>query len=121
MTHNLKILIVEDNNDRIKWFQKEFGNEELTIATNASVAIKYVRTVLYSVIMLDHDLSGRVYVDSHEPDTGFQVAKAIIVSINKDTPVIIHSWNPAGVVNIQGILPNSVYLPFGSFSRSVLK
>ena len=53
-------------------------------------------------LFLDHDLGGQVYVDSNEHNTGMTVAKWIVehkeeVDIGY---VIVHSFNPAGAMNM---------------------
>jgi CheY-like chemotaxis protein len=117
----MKILIVEDNEDRLNWFATEFkGTEELALATTAEKGKYYVNLQKWDVIFLDHDLGGRVYVNSADENTGYQVAKEIVVSINKDTPVIVHSYNPAGVKNIMGVLKHAEAIPFGMFDKTIL-
>jgi CheY-like chemotaxis protein len=117
----LKVFVLEDNFERIEWFSEEFKDCEFTVAINAEKAGYYIRNHKYDAIFLDHDLGGRVFVDSSDPDTGYAVAKIIASSVNKDTPVVIHSYNPAGAANIQSVLPKtSVIKPFGTFKRSIL-
>ena len=118
----MKILIVEDNIERRNWFKSEFKAYELTFAVNAEEGIKQVEWNKFDVIFLDHDLGGLVFVDSFKQNTGFQVAKAIVNSVNDKTPVIIHSWNPAGSENIKKILgKRAAYLPFGTFTNDLIK
>jgi hypothetical protein len=88
-----KIFILEDNDERIKWFKKTFYFADLFITKFANVAIAELKTVKYDIIFLDHDLDGQVFVNSNHENTGYQVAKIIKDTINKDTPVVIHSLN----------------------------
>lgn len=118
----LRILVVEDNLDRIEWFQNEF-DYKFDLAKDAFAAIGLVNKSKYDMIFLDHDLGDRIFVDSSEPNTGYQVAKTIVNSLNNNTPVIVHSHNPEGVKNIQSVLrPNfSYWIPFGQFNKDILK
>lgn len=117
----IRILVVEDDPTRLEWFQKEFNGQDLTLATTAAAGVKYVNDEEFDVIFLDHDLGGRVFVDSEDDNTGCAVAKHIKASINAKTPVLIHSWNPAGARNIQTVLKHAVYIPFGRFNKTILK
>ena len=117
---NIKILIVEDDDERIHWFRQEFGDFSLTIVKTAQAGISYVENEKFDIIFLDHDLGNRIFVDSEDLNTGYQVAKVIPKSKNSNTPVVVHSYNPAGVQNIVSILPNSVALPFGTFSKKLI-
>jgi CheY-like chemotaxis protein len=117
----MNILIVEDNEDRIKWFETEFkGIAALTVVKTAEKGKYYVNLQKWDVIFLDHDLGDRVYVNSEDENTGYQVAKEIVKSINKDTPIVVHSYNPAGVKNIMGILKHAAAIPFGLFDKAIL-
>ena len=121
MSNKLNLLIVEDNIDRINWFQKEFCDCRIIFAKTAKQGIRAINSEVFSTILLDHDLGDRVFVPSSDSNTGYQVALAIPNSINKDTPVIVHSWNPVGTFRILNVLPNAKRQIFGSFSRSILK
>ena len=119
---DIRILVIEDSEDRLKWFQAEFGHCDLTMATNAKAGISYVKDRKFDLIFLDHDLGHRVFVDSNDENTGYQVAKAIVISeFNNTTPVVIHSWNPTGAENMRTILTNSIYIPFGTFKIDSFK
>jgi len=108
------ILILEDDNNRIARFMKElsFIGHELHFAETTSSAKKYLSENVYDVIFLDHDLGGEMMVDSDKPNTGYQVAKAIVGTANEDAYIVIHSMNPAGSNNMAAILPKAIVAPF---------
>ena len=54
----------------------------------------------WDIIMLDHDLGNRVFVDSSEENTGFQVAKFIRENNIRFGRCLLHSMNPVGVKNM---------------------
>ena len=116
----MKIMILEDNIERVKSFKKMLKDHELTITDRSDDAIKLVKDSKYDFIFLDHDLGGEQYVDSKEYDTGFRVACAIPSSVNEGTDVIIHSFNPVGAKNMQNILPNARCMPFGTFNENTI-
>ena len=116
----MKILIVEDDQQRIDWFEREFKDADVVVVKEAEDGIREVEATKYDVIFLDHDLGGRAFVESHDPNTGFQVALAIVKSPNKNTPIVIHSWNPAGAGNMQSILKHAIYAPFSTFTKDIL-
>jgi superfamily II DNA or RNA helicase len=113
----LDILILEDNEFRHNFFNqklKAFCN--LTICIDAITAIEQIRIKKFNIIFLDHDLTDRIFIDSNDLNTGYQVAKIIPETVNAKTKVIVHSLNSIGVNNICSILPHAKKFPFGTFS-----
>jgi CheY-like chemotaxis protein len=108
------ILVVEDSLERQMWFAKVFNDiPTLYLIVTAVEAIELVKSKKWDIIFLDHDLGNRVDVDSDDPNTGFQVMRVIISSINRDTPIIVHSLNPVGVANIKALRPDNTFcIPF---------
>ena len=119
------VFILEDDLERIKWFREELGqrNIKFDLTDNAETAKVLLEENKYDTIFLDHDLGGQVYVNSNEPNTGYQVAKMIHTTKNKDAEIIIHSWNSVGAENMYEVLlqtdcRNTVLAKFGSFKIS---
>ena len=106
----MSILLVEDNENRIRWFQDKLPKFDL--AKTAAEGIKMVQEKVYNQIFLDHDLGNRIFVDSSDENTGYQVALAIAETTNKNANITIHSMNPGGARMIKNILPNAVCIPF---------
>lgn len=104
----IKIFILEDNNERIKWFKRKITDLvkrefELFISKDIDAAIKlYEENKPFDIYFLDHDLGGRVFVDSREENTGYTFAKYLkeknITGENEE--VYSHSLNPIGRKNI---------------------
>lgn len=120
----MKILIVEDMDDRNKWFKDTFKDHELDMVNNSKEAIELVKNNKYDFIFLDHDLGNRIFVHSNDENTGYQVAIEIPKTENKQTPVVLHSWNPGGVKNMEIALKDNknVYVSFfGSFDKNILQ
>ncbi len=119
----MKILILEDNEDRNNSFIKWFNGHELIMTDNAMKAIDHLASIKFDVIFLDHDLDNRVFIDSNEPNTGYTVAKTISSTINKSTQVIVHSMNPIGARNMLDVLGESnqaFHRPFGVWMEKIL-
>ena len=118
---NINILVVEDDDMRIQWFKTEFAEFNLKVVKTAQAGISYVENEKFDIIFLDHDLGDRIFVSSEDPNTGYQVAKAIVNSINSKTPIVVHSYNPVGVKNILSVLKDTaVSIPFGVFNKKLL-
>ena len=122
----MRILILEDSEERVKQFFLMFGDDHsLVVVNSAADAISLATTSKFSVIFLDHDLGGKTFVDSNEENTGYQVAKILPTSINKTTPIIIHSWNGPGVKRMKRALETHeaqvVDIIFGNFGKDILK
>jgi len=101
-----KILILEDNPDRILLFRELFsGIHELVITDEVSEAIRFLRTTDFSWIFLDHDLKETHYTSGAPgytatgiEETGQDVARwlAYHPENNPAASIIIHSLNRSG-------------------------
>ena len=112
----MNILILEDDINRIKKFREklQYGCDVLLIFDNVDKCIDALKNREWDYLFLDHDLGGKVYVESDgEEQTGWHVAKWL--SENKDRMperIIVHSLNEFGRKNIISLLPNAMELPF---------
>lgn len=87
-----------NNNDEIK--------NDITFAPTYEEGLRLITKFKYDFIFLDHDL-GSVEIRNN----GYELAKVIPNSINKDATIIVISLNPVGVANILSVLPNSIQCP----------
>ena len=53
----MKILVLEDDSFRAKFFLEKFGEHGITITESAYAAIDHLEEEVYDLIFLDHDLS----------------------------------------------------------------
>jgi len=118
-----KLFLLEDSESRINWFRNrcKAAGHILVLADNVKDALHILRVEKFDMIFLDHDLDDRVYVDSNEENTGYQVAKELHNTINRDTEVVIHSMNSIGSKNMYNEIisngnKNVNQLIFGTFS-----
>jgi hypothetical protein len=65
----------------------------------------------YDRIYLDHDLDGRIFVNSEEPNTGYQLAK-FIAERGLVAEIILHSMNPFGSARMKEVLPGATRVYF---------
>ena len=75
----MKILILEDSAIRIQIFKKILNKKHKLYFYDQVEEAKNAIDNLgpFDVIYLDHDLDQRIFVDSDENNTGFQLAKYI--------------------------------------------
>ena len=110
----LNILILEDDNERVKCFKKNFFGCNLTFTCKVDICIEQLESNTFDVLFLDHDLGGEVYVESGKGvETGHDVAKWLSNNLDKSPKdVIVHSLNPVGADNMVKLIPGSKKIPF---------
>ena len=109
----MKILILDDDENRHTLFDLNYRGHELIHVRTAAEAIGFLKSETFDVACLDHDLGGMQMVDSWgtEP-TGYDVAKWIAMHPERKPKLIyIHSYNPDGARNMHNILPGSILAP----------
>ncbi len=108
----MKILCLDDSYERHNLFRKKFPNDNIVFAISAQEAINILAEDMeWNLICLDHDLGNEVYVDSNEPNTGYQVAK-FLATKNPKCIIIIHSSNYWGAMKMLSVLPQASYIPY---------
>jgi len=120
----MKIFILEDNADRIDFFRWYFPSPkfELFIYTNAFEAKdKFDKSAPYDLLLLDHDLDNKIFVDSADKNTGYQFAKFLEKKNVKNVDIIVHSINYSGAMNMCSILPEAKYIPYNILANMLVK
>ena len=106
----MKVLVLEDNQDRINLFKQIFRNSNLLIVTNIDDFIREIRRDVFDRIYMDHDLGGGAFVPSENETTGYQAAKYMVeYDLQKEAEIIIHSMNPAGAEAMRNVLHKNEY------------
>jgi hypothetical protein len=112
----MRILLLEDSQERVKWFVKKLIGNVIDFAYTSDQANKFLLENEYDVIFLDHDLDEEHYVAMYSPTdvslvgTGVDTAK--FIAENKCSPkaqIIVHSLNMVGSQNIFAILQKAGY------------
>jgi len=108
----MRILILEDDPNRHVRFRRNLIGAEITIVDQAQDAIELLKTKEWDLLCLDHDLGGKIHVDSSEPNTGYAVAKWLEENPKfQPKEIILHSLNPVGRENMKKCLPNAKEIP----------
>lgn len=108
----MNIFILEDDKERMKKFRRNLIGHIIFHSDNVQDAKLILSKEKIDIIFLDHDLDDRVYVDSNELNTGYQLAKWIYENNIKYQRVIVHSLNEYGRKNIKSILKDAELIPF---------
>jgi len=113
----MKILVLEDNLERIKQFRERFrsfhGIDRVDYCDTAQNCIELLKLSEYSLIFLDHDLGGEVFVNHDDKNTGSEVARWIEKNpLKNGQSVIVHSCNPGGAEYMMHLIKNSIHVPF---------
>jgi ActR/RegA family two-component response regulator len=106
----MRILILEDDGFRVRFFIERFGQHELKITENAEDAIEFLRKFTFDYLFLDNDLG---------QGNGEGIDVAEFLQHNSENPnnkaiTIIHSWNIPATKQIKSKLPNAIAAPFNT-------
>jgi CheY-like chemotaxis protein len=115
----VRILVIDDDALRALLFSQWLRGHDVVVARTARQAIRYLRRDQFHVVFLDHDLGGRVLVNSDDENTGAEVAR-FMARKGIQTTTIVHSHNPAGVLYLRTLLPGAKFVPFGEELRESL-
>ena len=109
----MKIMFLDDDPNRHTQLMSALVGFDSSVdwAQTAQEAIKFLSSNEYDIIYLDHDLGGKIMVESGE-ETGYEVAKWINDNMENLPPIVIHSLNPVGVQNMLNVLPTAKAIPF---------
>jgi CheY-like chemotaxis protein len=96
----MRILIVEDDEDRRAWFRLKFADCDLNITGDVQQAFIWLAEAEFNLILLDHDLiEDHYFSDQHDDErTGYAVATwlALHPDRQRDATITIHSLNYLG-------------------------
>lgn len=117
----MKIFILEDNPERMKFFNANLIGKEVFHYDNVDDAIEFLDEHLDEMeyLFLDHDLDGDEMVHSSVHNTGFTLAKYLSDKDMMFHKIIVHSLNPVGAANMAHLLPGCSILPFHLIFKSM--
>lgn len=110
MSDQIKILVLEDDSQRARFFIEKFGHYHFKITENAFTAIDCLKTTVFNYIFLGNDLG----VDNGE---GVDVASFLHnnpENLNNKAMILVHSWNTAATELIISKVSSAVYAPFNT-------
>jgi CheY-like chemotaxis protein len=115
----MKVLFLDDDEFRhvvVRLDLRKIG-ARLTAVRTVAEALRYLEREKFDLVLLDHDLDGKVMTPSG-PGTGFEVAARLPKTVNRGTRVIVHTLNEAGAKKmVEAIGPNAEWVPFQNLSR----
>ena len=98
MEININIFVLEDEIERIKWFESTFNDCSMFITCDVDDACLKLKENKYDLIFLDRDLA-----DSTK--SGEDVARIMEKDkLNTDACIVVHTVNPVGRINIKKCL-----------------
>ena len=113
MSDLFRILVLEDDENRVKQFKNNFALMEEPVnavfVDNAPECILHIKEEKFQIIFLDHDLGHQIFVDQTEENTGSGVARWMSKNFdhpNMETPIIIHSLNYGAAQYMLDLIPN---------------
>lgn len=106
----MKILILEDNPERIAKFKLLFKNQEVHYCDNVLDAYNECLKNKFGILLIDHDLGGKIWEDSNGENNGYQFVKMIVsAGLQKRSLNYIHSCNPIGANLMLNYLKDNGY------------
>ena len=105
----LRIFVLDDNQERIDYFTKQFDNHDLIIHYKINKqTYNILKEEKFDILFLDHDLENH---HSVSPEKNGQTI-ALFLTQNKlqqHAIIYIHSMNPVGANNMVKIFNNAGY------------
>jgi len=117
----LEILLLEDDMARVVAFKKRMeqsGRDHyINHVETAVYAIDCLKVNKYDMILLDHDLGGRTYVDhtNEREDCGMRVAEYFSIrpeQVRTHGPIIVHSLNGPAAQQMVELIGEAIWAPF---------
>jgi CheY-like chemotaxis protein len=107
----MRILILEDNQERIEWFKKVYKNHTLHIFEDIENALNCAKQVEVDIYFLDHDLLPDCNFNAISlGTTGYDFVKKLIENkLSKQAIFYIHSMNPSGANAMLNLLKDNNY------------
>ena len=108
----MKVLILEDDENRLKIFRRQLIGFDLVCVDVAKDAIKWLSKEKFDYLFLDHDLGGKVFVSETE-NTGYEVCLWLEQNQDKKPAhIFLHSLNPNGRERMKQAVPEAIEAVF---------
>lgn len=102
------IIILEDDENRIKKFRELFPSSLIVNSANECINLLMTEKEI-SLLMLDHDLGGEIYVDTDYFNTGSEVVRWIERNKPEIKEIVVHSYNSSVSLMMMNALLKSGY------------
>jgi len=109
----MRVLILDDDQKRLDIFKQKLIGRYVECYMTTGEIIRKLRDETWDYLFLDHDLGGKTYVQSGgAEDTGWDVAVWLSNHVDRQPEnIILHTFNPAGALNMKSLLPKALILP----------
>lgn len=116
----MNILILEDDPIRMVQFRVRIaasGEHSIVHCERAAEANEALGANRFDLILLDHDLGGRTYVDhtDQKEDCGMRVAEFLSIRperVRQHGPIIVHSLNGPAAQEMVELIAEACWIPF---------
>ena len=106
----MRILVLEDNLERIEFFKRVYKNHELYITHDINEAYHIVENKELDIMFLDHDLDPDNFKAIKEGKTGYDFCKSLVEGkLQKHSIIYVHSMNPIGGQAMVNLLQDNGY------------
>ena len=112
----MNILLLDDNQHRIAFFQNGLKQHKLTVCRHARTAKKALKNQVFDLIFLDHDLEQRV-ANPDDENTGSEVARFIADHAIACGCIVLHSENRLGRESMEALIGNCHVIPYGKLKK----
>ena len=103
-----RVLILEDDEMRCYWFQRQLAGREHDLTCDIQQAIEWLSSREYDSILLDHDLmEEHYYSDAHDDEaTGYAIASWLAKNPERqrNARIVVHSLNYVGAQRMLNVL-----------------
>jgi len=107
----MKILILEDNQERIEFFKRVYRNHELYIYSEIFDAENTIQFEEIDIFLLDHDLEPYNLEALDSGRTGYDFVRFLVYNeLQKKSVFYIHSCNPVGANLMLNLLKDNNYI-----------
>ena len=113
----MNILLLDDNQHRITFFQNSLKQHKLTVCRHANAAIKALKKGSFDVVFLDHDLEGEP-ANPAEENCGSEVARFIAENDIQCKRIILHTENRVGRESMTAILGACESIPYSKLKKA---
>lgn len=117
ITDKKKVLILEDDALRMEQFKNRLQGHDVVHVETATNAIEHLSRTRFDLVLLDHDLGGRQYVDHTDEyeDCGMRVAEWLSSDprrVRDQGPIIVHSLNGPAAQQMVELITDAIWIPF---------
>jgi hypothetical protein len=106
----MRILLLEDSQERIEWFKRIYKYHELIVCSNIFDAENVVQFEEIDIFFLDHDLEPNNLEGIAKLNTGYDFVKFVInQELQKKAIYYIHSMNATGANQMLNLLKDNGY------------